>query len=77
MMLRFRQMKTLQKFASVDASLHNQLASPTFGSIRGAISPPDRLTKNDARQYVPSGSRSLPESSPILRKLGHLEASCG
>jgi putative transposase len=37
-MLRFRQMRSLQKFASVHASVHNQLASPPFGSDRNAIS---------------------------------------
>ncbi len=36
-MLRFRRMKTLQKFASVHANVHNQLASPPFGSISNAV----------------------------------------
>lgn len=74
-MLRFRQMKTLQKFASVHASLHNQLASPPFGSIRNAISPIDRLTKNDARQRLPSGVTLRPEGSRPLPQLRLLETN--
>ena len=35
-MLRFRRMKTLQKFASVHANVHNRFASPPFGSTRNA-----------------------------------------
>jgi hypothetical protein len=31
-MLRFRQMKTLQKFASVHANVHNQLGAPPLQS---------------------------------------------
>jgi hypothetical protein len=76
-MQRFRQMKSLQKFASVHASLHNQLASPPSGSIRNATSPTVRLTMNDARLPWSSGSRSPPEVCLISRKLHHLETSCG
>lgn len=35
---RFRQIKSLQRFASVHGSLHNQLASQPFGSIRNTTS---------------------------------------
>ena len=50
-MLRFRQMKTLQTFASVHASLHNH-------SIRNAISSIVKLIANAARPPWPNGSRS-------------------
>ena len=43
-MLRFRRMKTLQKFASVHANVRNQLASLPSGSTRNATSSIDRLT---------------------------------
>jgi putative transposase len=54
-MLRFRQMKTLQKFASVHASLHNR-------STRNAISSTDRPTANAARPHWPSGGSLRPET---------------
>lgn len=56
-MLRFQQMKALQKFAAVHADVHNQLAAPPFGSAPNAISPTDRRTRPAARQPRSSGSR--------------------
>ena len=56
--IRSRQMKSLQKFASVHASLHNHLASPPFGSTRNATSSIARPTSFTARSRWPSGSHS-------------------
>jgi putative transposase len=55
-MLRFRQMKSLQKFASVHANFQNQLASPPFGSTRNAISATERPTNFAARPHWSSGN---------------------
>lgn len=52
-MLRFRQMKTLQKFVSVHAS--------TITSTPNAISSTAKLTGHDARTHWPSGKISWPD----------------
>ena len=57
-MLRFRRMKTLQKFASVHANVHNQLASPPFGSTFNATSSIAKPSSYAAQAHWPSGSRS-------------------
>ncbi|WP_374143042.1 transposase [Sphingomonas sp.] len=62
-MLRLRRMKTLQKFASVHANVHNQLAAPPFGSIVIATSSIAKHSKNAVRPRRPSGNRSPPEPS--------------
>lgn len=68
-MLRFRQMKSLQKFASVHAGLHNH-----FNSERHLV---DRKTYNSAAQpHWPSGSHSPPEVG-FLSKLRQSETGCG
>ena len=54
-MLRFRQMKSLQKFASVHANVHNH-----FNSERHLVD--DRLTRPAARPHWPSGRTSWPEA---------------
>ena len=67
-MRRFRRMKTLQKFASVHANVHNQLASPPFGSILNATSSIAKRSMNPARPHWPSGGLLPPErpdKSPI------------
>jgi putative transposase len=51
-MLRFRRMKTLQKFASVHANVHNHFNLD-------AISSPARPTRNAAQPHWLSGVRSL------------------
>lgn len=69
-MLRFRRMKTLQKFALVHANVHNLLASPPFGSTRNASSSIARPTSSAARPHWPSGRASWPKPSqpkPELR----------
>ena len=50
-MLRFRQMQSLQKSASVHANVHNQFASRPFGSTPNAISPTDKLTRPTAQRH--------------------------
>ena len=75
-MLRFRRMKTLQKFAPVHANLHSQLASPPFGSTRNAASSTDRPTRNAARPHWPSGSLSWPEPQHSKPELRQSETSC-
>ena len=62
-MLRFRRMKTLQKFASVHANVHNQLAAPPFGSIVIATSSIAKHSKNAVRPLWPGGNRSPAEPS--------------
>jgi len=47
-MLRFRQMRSLQKRAAVHGSIHNQFAARTFGSTRNARSPADRFSRTVA-----------------------------
>jgi len=59
-MLRFRQMKSLQKFASVHANVHNQLAAPPFGSISNATWSPDRPPRPAVRLRWPIGKPSWP-----------------
>ena len=66
-MLRFRRMKTLQKFASVHANIHNQLASPPFGSILNATSSITKPSSNAAQPHWPSGSRSPAERQTKAR----------
>jgi putative transposase len=64
-MLRFRQMKTLQKFASVHANVHNHSALNAASSI-------DRPTRNDAQLHWLGGrfSQSRPtRSKPVLRRV--------
>ncbi len=63
-------MKCPQKFASVHASPHNHFD-------QACPSPTVRLTKNAARQHLPSGGRSWLGLSGIPQKLGRLETSCG
>jgi putative transposase len=53
-MLRFRQMKTLQKFASVHANVHNH-----FNTERHLVDRPP--TSSSARPPWPSGAVSWPE----------------
>ena len=57
-MLRFRRIKTLQKFASVHANVHNQLAPPPFGSTLNATLSIAKPSKNVALPPWRSGSRS-------------------
>ena len=69
-MLRFRQMKTLQKFASVHASLHNH-----FNQERHLT---DRQTYKERRSAALAEWQSFAAcSSLMLLKLHHLETSCG
>ena len=49
-MLRFRRMRSLQKFAAVHGSVHNQFASRTFGSIRNATSHRDQHSGKTRRR---------------------------
>lgn len=56
---RFRRVKSLQKVASVHAKVHNQLASPPFGSASNAISLIAPLTSKAARPHWSSGRRLL------------------
>jgi putative transposase len=58
-MLRFRQMKALEKFASVHANVTNQFASRLFRSITAATSPRARPTRPNAQQHWLSGKSSL------------------
>ena len=60
-MLRFRRMKTLQKFASVHANVHNQLASPPFGSSDMVCGESEEW-RECARIAKSSGTRQLPYS---------------
>ncbi len=60
-MLRFRQMKSLQKLTSVNADVHNQFASWPFGSTRIAISSIARLIMVAARPHWLSGRISWPD----------------
>ncbi len=55
-MLRFRHMKTLHKFVSVHANIHNQLALPPFGSISTGISSTARPSRNAAQPPWLSGN---------------------
>lgn len=66
-MLRFRQMKTLQKFASVHANI-------TTTSAWSAISPTDRRTRNDARPHWLSGGSSRARSLRTKPGLHHVES---
>ena len=54
-MLRFRRMQSLQKFAAVHGSVHNQFASRTFGSTRNDTSHPGQHSRNAAPPLSPSG----------------------
>lgn len=74
-MLRFRRMKTLQKFTAVHASFNNQLAAPPFGTTRSAISSIDRPTRNDARPPWPSGKTCSPRPPAGKGKLHQVETS--
>jgi putative transposase len=47
-MLRFRRMRSLQKFAAVHGSIHNQFASRPFGSTRNAPSSAVRYSRTVA-----------------------------
>jgi putative transposase len=47
-MLRFRRMRSLQKFASLHGSIQNQFASRTFGSTRNARSSVAKFSRIDA-----------------------------
>lgn len=67
-MLRFRGIKTLLKFASVQANAHYHLDSPRSGSILSATSSNAKPTSNAAQQYSPGGRRpqaECPNQSPI------------
>jgi putative transposase len=46
--LRFRRMRSLQKFAALHGSIHNQFASRTFGSTRNASSSAARFSRTVA-----------------------------
>ena len=48
-MLRFQQMKSLEKFASVHANVHSQFASRPFGSTSIATSPISGATRPPAQ----------------------------
>ncbi len=61
-MLRFRRMKSLQKFASVHANVHNH-------SILNAISSTARLKRNAAQSHWPSGKSSPPRPRPLKTDL--------
>ena len=74
-MLCFRRTKTLQKFASVHANVHNQLASPPFGSARNVIPLIARPTKNGARTHWLIGRTLWAEASPSKLKLRQSETS--
>ena len=64
-MQRFWRMKSLQKFASVHASFHNQFASRPYGSNRTVILSTDRPTSFAARLPWPSGRTSRPNCCAI------------
>ena len=64
-MQRFWRMKSLQKFASVHASFHNQFASRPYGSNRTVILSTDRPTRFAARLPWPSGRTSRPNCCAI------------
>jgi putative transposase len=70
-MLRFRQMRSLQKFAAVHGSIHNQFASRPFGSIRNAPSSTDRVSRNVAPPLSRSGvgfaQPEIPRGQGFLR----------
>ena len=74
-MLRFRRMKTLKKFASVHANVHNQLASRPFGSTRNAISSVVRITSFAAQPPWPSGNPSWFSRSTISGSVRQPETS--
>ena len=75
-MLRFRQMKSLQKFASVHANFNNQLASPPFGSTRNATSSIAKPTRNDVQPLWPSGKWSRARGLSSKSRLYRGEKSC-
>ena len=75
-MLRFRRLKTLQKFASVHANVHNQLASPPFGSTRNATSSIARPKRTATRPHWPSGNCYWPEAAHSKLQLRQSETSC-
>jgi putative transposase len=61
-MRRFRRMRSLQKFAAVYGSIHNQFASRPFGSIRNAPSSTDRVSRNIVTPLsLSGGSFARPE----------------
>ena len=67
-MRRFRRMKSLQKFASVHANVHNQLAAPPFGSTLNTKSSIAKPSKNAAQPHWLSGNCSPAErrtASPV------------
>ena len=68
-MLRFRRMKTLQKFASVHANVHNHFNQERTSSI-------DRPTSSAARPLWPSGNLSWPEAVHPKLQLRQAETSC-
>ncbi|MFM5894522.1 MAG: IS6 family transposase [Novosphingobium sp.] len=74
-MLRFRRMKTLQKFTAVHASFNNKLAAPPFGSTRNATSSIDRPTRSDAWPPWLSGRTCLPRLPAGKGKLREVETS--
>ena len=75
-MLRLRQMKSLQKFASVHANVRNQLASPPSGSTWNATSSIDRLTSYAAQPHWPNGRTPRVSRSRTKPSLRQLETSC-
>ena len=61
-MQRFRRMKSLQKFASVHANVHNQFASRPYGSTLSATLSIDRLTRPPAKPLWLSGKALWPDT---------------
>ncbi len=55
-MLLFRHIRSLQKFATVHSSVHDQFAPQTFGSTRNDTSHPDRLSRIAALPHSPRGA---------------------
>ncbi|MEO0562433.1 MAG: DDE-type integrase/transposase/recombinase [Chloroflexota bacterium] len=74
-MLRFRRIKTLQKFAPVHASVHNQFAARPFGSAPTATPPTDKPTRLPAPPPWRSGKRLWPDRPSGVGALRQSETS--
>ena len=55
-MLRFWRMRSLQKFAALHGSIHNQCATRPFGSTRNATSSAETISRTVAPPLSPSGA---------------------
>lgn len=76
-MLRCRQMRTLQKFASVHANIQNQFATRPFGSTSTATSPTAKPRRAPTQPHWLSGKTSWPEPSVGKGYFRQLETNCG